>query len=354
MRARHIPAVVALALSCALFAISCVQNPKSPPETDLGEAQSSNGTEPVGEAQQPVGSKVWKGQGAPDFFDEAPSFNETALPRYRGNEDKLGRGVLEPDELPPSRWAPEPETDTRLRTVTGVTLDVEYRLPTHYHLGPNGTVEPDNRMRVIITLPDGRTREAVASVICMLSTGGHPSSSRCQEWSSLLTKVGGGVGAGSTAVLIGIGTTLAAGGLTAASAAAVAVAATPEGWVVLGLSAFAVYEGSGLGEGLMDAWVKGGCQLPPQWLQVHDFQYSWPRDFDFGFKGGWQVPHYIDPWLDGVGNGVGSGGDVLRNPSPDWSPGTGTPRVGEPPAQDFSDVAPFAVPREPGHEGDVS
>lgn len=60
MRARHLTAVVALALSCALFAISCAQSPESPPETDPGEAQSSNGAEPTGEAQQAVGSKVFR------------------------------------------------------------------------------------------------------------------------------------------------------------------------------------------------------------------------------------------------------------------------------------------------------
>lgn len=54
---RHLSAAVALSLSCAFFAISCVQSPEAPPETDPGEAQNAYGPEPIGEAQDPFTSK---------------------------------------------------------------------------------------------------------------------------------------------------------------------------------------------------------------------------------------------------------------------------------------------------------
>jgi hypothetical protein len=56
MRARHLSALVALALSCTLLNASCLQSPTAAPETDPREVQSSNGPEPVGQAQEESGS----------------------------------------------------------------------------------------------------------------------------------------------------------------------------------------------------------------------------------------------------------------------------------------------------------
>src|SRR5689334_8080314 len=51
MRPVQIVAALKLAVSCALSIASCIQDPEVP-DTELGQAQGSNGTEPIGEARE--------------------------------------------------------------------------------------------------------------------------------------------------------------------------------------------------------------------------------------------------------------------------------------------------------------
>jgi hypothetical protein len=65
MRVHHLAAAVVLALSSVLLTTSCLQqSPTEPQSTELSEDRSSDGTDPIGEAQQaariPFGSKQFR------------------------------------------------------------------------------------------------------------------------------------------------------------------------------------------------------------------------------------------------------------------------------------------------------
>lgn len=222
----------------------------------------------------------------------------------------------------------------------------------HYHVLPDGTVEVSGTygVRLYEVMPDGHVEEHIGIAICLdqSKSGDRLSPGQCQKqlWAVTIFNYLAGFDGATAAGVVGgfVGSKLGAP------------------WLGLGTGwAGGQWAGEHGGDPIQK-WIDQGCPWHGQKIE-YVFQYEVPKDFDFSFPGGF-LPHgsmpIITPWLEGVGDGHCTGGDVLRVPTvdpsvaPDGRVGSTNPTdvwigwtFGSPP---FSGAAPLS-PWEPGDPG---
>jgi hypothetical protein len=170
----------------------------------------------------------------------------------------------------------------------------------HYHVRPDGTVEVSvtHGVRVYVLGPDGSVQEHVAVCLEREKVGKH---GRLPERDCAVAALLGGSLYGVAGLGFGTEYCAMAGPGTMAVCGGIGTVLGSLPWALWGLNGC---PGSG----------PQPLQLPPGYT---GFDYSLPGGFDYSFPGGFfpRGAPIINPWWEGVGNGVCTGGDVLRVPT---------------------------------------